>query len=73
MPTYDYSCSSCGQKLEAFQKITEEALKECPHCHKEALQRGVGGGHARFQFKGSGFYITDCKDSSKGCCPCKEE
>lgn len=77
MPTYDYTCSSCCHKLEAFQKITDEPLKTCPSCKQEALVRGIGGGNALFQFKGKGFYETDYnKKPSTGsgegpsCCPC---
>jgi putative FmdB family regulatory protein len=74
MPTYEYKCASCSHTLEAFQKISEEPLKECPQCKKESLQRGIGGGGATFQFKGKGFYITDYKQSPQkpegSCCPC---
>ena len=70
MPTYEYNCASCNHTLEAFQKITDEPLKECPVCKKNDLQRGVGGGGASFQFKGSGFYINDYKPKSASCCPC---
>ncbi len=72
MPTYEYTCASCSQKLEAFQKITEEPLKLCPNCKKEDLQRGVGGGEAIFKFNVKGFYITDYKQKPEGssCCPC---
>ncbi len=74
MPTYEYKCASCGHALEAFQKISDEPLKECPQCKKTTLQRGFGGGSATFQFKGKGFYITDYKQSTSkseaSCCPC---
>lgn len=75
MPTYEYKCASCGHELEAFQKISDEPLKECPQCKKTSLQRGIGGGSATFQFKGKGFYITDYKQqglpkSEGSCCPC---
>lgn len=57
MPTYDYRCLACEHKFEAFQKMSEEPLKECPVCHGE-VKRLFGGG-AGFLFKGSGFYTTD--------------
>lgn len=83
MPTYEYYCSNCAKKLEIFQKITDEPLKQCPECGKQSLSRGPGGGIG-LQFKGSGFYITDygprkkdsepgssCKSKPEGgCCPC---
>ena len=58
MPTYEYKCSSCGQKFEKFQSITAAPIKKCPHCGKNTAQRLIGTG-AGLIFKGSGFYITD--------------
>ena len=58
MPTYEYKCSSCGQKFEKFQSITAAPIRKCPHCGKSTAQRLIGTG-AGLIFKGSGFYITD--------------
>ena len=64
MPTYDYKCSSCGHTFEAFQKMTDEPLSECPECKGE-VKRLIGAGLSPI-FKGSGFYQTDYKkDNSK--------
>jgi putative FmdB family regulatory protein len=63
MPTYDYECRKCSHRFEAFQNITAEPLKKCPECGKRSLQRLIGAG-AGIIFKGSGFYITDYKQSS---------
>lgn len=54
MPTYEYRCKDCGHELEAFQKITENALKTCPQCNKDTLERLISGGN--FVLKGSGWY-----------------
>jgi putative FmdB family regulatory protein len=54
MPTYEYRCNSCGHELEAFQKITEPALKLCPQCNQESLERLISGGN--FVLKGGGWY-----------------
>ena len=62
MPTYEYGCTVCGHKFEAFQKITEEPLTICPAC-SGPIQRIIGPG-AGFIFKGSGFYITDHRSDS---------
>jgi putative FmdB family regulatory protein len=62
MPTYEYQCTSCGHYFEAFQRITEEPLNNCPKCGKR-VKRLIGGG-AGIIFKGSGFYTTDNKRSS---------
>ena len=63
MPTYEYQCLECKSEAEAFQKITEEPLKTCPKCHQDTLKRKIGGGLSTFQFKGSGFYITDYQNN----------
>lgn len=66
MPNYDYQCEACKHGCEYFQKITDEPLKTCPKCHKDALVRGIGGGSATFRFVGEGFYVNDYK--SDGAC-----
>jgi len=58
MPTYDYKCNACDHRFEAFQSIKAGALKKCPECGKNALERLIGTGGAVL-FKGSGFYQTD--------------
>ena len=63
MPIYEYVCKECGHKFEKMQPITAEPLKECPNCGKSTIQRvfhPVG-----VIFKGSGWYITDSRNSSK--------
>lgn len=79
MPTYDYECQSCGHRFEAFQQMTEGALRKCPRCGKLKLRRQIGAG-AGLIFRGSGFYITDYKrndggssDKGKGAEPSKGE
>ena len=62
MPTYDYRCDACGHEFDAFQSITDGALKKCPKCGKPKLRRLIGAG-AGIIFKGSGFYETDYKRS----------
>jgi putative FmdB family regulatory protein len=63
MPTYEYACQKCGHAFEVFQSMKDEPLKTCPKCRKPALKRLVGGG-AGLIFKGSGFYITDYKNTA---------
>jgi putative FmdB family regulatory protein len=60
MPTYDYRCTACGARFEAWQKFSDEPIRVCPTCSGPA-QRVI---HApAITFKGSGFYITDSKGS----------
>ena len=63
MPTYDYLCTACGHRLEAFHSIHEPALKKCPKCKKAKLERQIGAG-AGILFKGGGFYQTDYRSES---------
>lgn len=61
MPTYEYSCQSCGHHFEAVQSMSDEALSQCPQCGQE-VKRVLSGGLGII-FKGSGFYKTDAKAS----------
>lgn len=57
MPTYEYECNDCGYRFEAFQKMSDNPLENCPECGKKVrriLSSGLG-----ISFKGSGFYVTD--------------
>lgn len=63
MPTYEYACKACKHEFEEFQSIKAPALKKCPECGKNALERLVGTGAALI-FKGSGFYQTDYRSES---------
>lgn len=62
MPTYEYACTACGERLEAVQSFTDASLTTCPAC-SGALRKifsPVG-----VVFKGSGFYKTDSRRSAK--------
>lgn len=63
MPIYEYKCKSCGHQLEAFQKITETPLTECPDCHQSSLTKLISS--TSFQLKGTGWYATDFRDKGK--------
>ncbi len=58
MPTYQYTCTDCGEPLEVVQKFTDTALTECPNCggNLRKVFSAVG-----VVFKGSGFYRTDSR------------
>ena len=61
MPTYEYACTACGERLEAKQSFTDPPLETCPVCGGKLrkLFSPVG-----IVFKGSGFYATDAKKKS---------
>ena len=61
MPIYEYRCTSCGHELEALQKLSDAPLIECPACQAAALIKKVSA--AGFQLKGSGWYVTDFRNS----------
>lgn len=60
MPIYEYQCSSCGHRMEKFQKINDAPLSLCPECNTDNLSKLVSA--AAFKLKGSGWYETDFKD-----------
>jgi putative FmdB family regulatory protein len=61
MPLYEYRCSKCHRVFEVLQKFSDAPLEVHEDC---------GGGVDRlisapaFQFKGSGWYVTDYKKAA---------
>jgi putative FmdB family regulatory protein len=58
MPTYEYACTKCGNRIEVLQRIDEEAPTLCERCGG-ALRKVFHP--AGIVFKGSGFYATDSR------------
>jgi putative FmdB family regulatory protein len=62
MPIYEYSCNKCGATFEVRQKFSDVPV---------AVHEGCGGAVERlvsapsFQFKGSGWYVTDYPRNAK--------
>lgn len=58
MPTYEYLCRQCGDRMEVWQSFKDDPL---------SLHESCGGSlrkvfHARgVVFKGPGFYVTDSR------------
>jgi putative FmdB family regulatory protein len=70
VPTYQYTCTDCGEPVEAVQKFTDAPLTVCAAC----------GGRLRkvfspvgIVFKGSGFYRTDSRNGSSATAPATKE
>ena len=63
MPIYEYLCDSCGNRIEALQKISDEPLKICSACGSASLRKLVSA--ASFRLKGNGLYETDIKTGDK--------
>jgi len=56
MPIYEYRCEKCGTNIEVIQKISDPPLKRCSKCRGK-LEKTLS--RTSFQFKGSGWYVTD--------------
>jgi putative FmdB family regulatory protein len=64
LPIYEYKCEGCGETFEVIQKFADEPVTIHEKC----------GGHVHrlmsapaFQFKGTGWYVTDyAKGSASG-------
>lgn len=63
MPIYEYQCGDCGHELEALQKMSDDALVDCPKCNQASLIKKVSA--AGFRLAGSGWYETDFKSGNK--------
>ena len=59
MPIYGYVCKNCEHTLDALQKVSDDALVDCPECGKPQLTRQLSA--PRFRLKGKGWYETDFK------------
>jgi len=56
MPLYEYQCQDCGHKSEEMRRHSDPPLTVCPACggrYKKLIST------AAFQFKGTGWYVTD--------------
>jgi putative FmdB family regulatory protein len=58
VPTYQYACTECDQRLEVVQSFSDAALTECPACSGRLRKVFSAVGVV---FKGSGFYKTDSR------------
>ena len=56
MPIYEYTCRKCGAHLEVMQKISDKPLARHSRCGGKLEKEWSRTG---FQFKGSGWYVTD--------------
>ena len=70
MPTYQYTCTECGEPLEAVQKFTDAPLAVCPACggRLRKVFSAVG-----IVFKGSGFYRTDSRNGASATAPADKD
>ena len=57
MPIYEYECEACGHRFEQIQKFSDPPIEICPKCGQPKVRKLLSS--PAFQFKGSGWYITD--------------
>ena len=57
MPLYEYRCESCDHQFEVIQKFSDAPIAVCPKCGQGPVVKLMSS--PAFQFKGSGWYITD--------------
>jgi putative FmdB family regulatory protein len=58
MPTYEYACTECGNRIEVVQSISDAPLTTCTVCGGQLRKVFSPVG---IVFKGSGFYRTDSR------------
>jgi putative FmdB family regulatory protein len=61
VPTYQYACTACDERLEVVQKFTDDPLTVCSECGGKLRKLYSAFG---IVFKGSGFYRTDSRNGS---------
>jgi|RhiMethySRZTD1v2_1073278.scaffolds.fasta_scaffold765812_2 putative FmdB family regulatory protein len=66
MPLYEYQCEHCGERFEKIQKFSDPPVEICPKCGGGPVHKLIAA--PAFQFKGTGWYITDYarKDAGGG-------
>lgn len=57
MPLYEYQCDTCGARFELIRKFSDPPLTACPTCGAGGVRKLISS--PAFQFKGSGWYVTD--------------
>ena len=63
MPLYEYQCESCGSRFELIRKFSDPPVESCPTC-QGPVRKLVSS--PAFQFKGSGWYVTDYARKAEG-------
>jgi putative FmdB family regulatory protein len=64
VPIYEYQCKKCKHRFEKIQGFSDKPLKKCPECGGPVEQLLSA---PSFQFKGTGWYVTDyARSGDKG-------
>jgi len=62
LPIYEYQCRTCQLTMDIRHGFGETANRPCSSCGGELIRRFNATG---IVFKGSGFYVTDSRKSSR--------
>lgn len=60
MPIYEYECECCDLRFELRRDFDDNVEAACPQCGRKARRIFLP---VPVIFKGSGFYVTDSRDS----------
>jgi len=60
VPTYEYECEKCSLRFELKKRFAENGSALCPRC---GCKSRLVFTPPPIIFKGSGFYITDSRNS----------
>ncbi len=61
MPIYEYECNCCSSRFERKQSYSDSDPVSCPLCGSKAQRIFLP---VPIIFKGSGFYVTDSRNSN---------
>ena len=60
MPIYEYRCDSCGDELEALQRVSNDVLTDCPECETPELKKLMSAaGFRHEQLIRATIYVTE--------------
>jgi putative FmdB family regulatory protein len=57
MPLYEYRCEACEHRFEVIRRFSDPPLAVCTACGQGPVVKLLSS--PAFQFKGTGWYITD--------------
>ncbi len=63
MPIYEYACDQCKKINEVTAKISDPPPAACQYCGGSSLKKIIS--QTAFVLQGSGWYVTDYKNSAK--------
>ena len=59
MPIYEFECTTCSERFDRLQKLSDPDPETCPECGAHTVRRRVTA--PAFRLAGSGWYETDFK------------